>query len=63
MDALNLTLRAVAEPGDVVAVESPTYFGVLQALEAVRLRVVEVPADPRTGINLDLLERAIRRIA
>src|SRR5207247_5233248 len=38
MDGLNLALRAVAEPGDVVAVESPTYFGVLQALESVRLR-------------------------
>ena len=61
MDALNLALRAVTEPGDVVAVESPTYFGVLQALEAVGLRVIEVPADPSTGIDLDLLERAIRR--
>src|SRR5262245_15491985 len=61
MDALNLALRAVAEPGDVVAVESPTYFGVLQAIESVHLRAVEVPADPRTGIDLGLLERAIRR--
>jgi DNA-binding transcriptional MocR family regulator len=61
MDALNLALRAVAEPGDVVAVESPTYFGVLQALESVHMRVVEVPADPRTGFDLGLLERAIRR--
>ena len=61
MDALNLSLRAVARPGDVVAVESPTYFGVLQAIEAVGLQVVEIPADARTGIDLGLLERAIRR--
>jgi DNA-binding transcriptional MocR family regulator len=61
MDGLNLALRAVAEPGDVVAVESPTYFGILQAIESVHLRAIEVPADPRTGIDLDLLERAIRR--
>ena len=61
MDGLNLALRAVAEPGDVVAVESPTYFGVLQAIESVHLRAIEVPADPRTGFDLALLERAIRR--
>jgi DNA-binding transcriptional MocR family regulator len=61
MDGLNLTLRAVAAPGGVVAVESPTYFGVLQVLEALGLRAVEVPADPRSGIDLGLLDRAIRR--
>jgi DNA-binding transcriptional MocR family regulator len=61
MDALNLALRAVVAPGGVVAVESPTYFGVLQVLEALGLRAVEVPADPRSGIDLGLLDRAIRR--
>jgi DNA-binding transcriptional MocR family regulator len=61
LDALNLALRAVASPGEIIAVECPTYFGVLQALEAVGLRAVEVPADPRTGIDLNLLEHAIRR--
>ncbi len=61
MDGLNLALRAVAEPGDVVAVESPTYFGVLQAIESAHLRAMEVPADPRTGLDLDMLARAIRR--
>jgi len=60
LDALNLALRAVASPGDVVAVESPTYFGVLQALEAVGLRAIEVPTDPRSGIDLGLLERTLR---
>jgi DNA-binding transcriptional MocR family regulator len=61
MEALNLALRAVAAPGDVVGVESPTYFGVLQALEALGIRALEVPADPRTGIDLNLLAHAVRR--
>jgi DNA-binding transcriptional MocR family regulator len=61
IDALNLALRAVAAPGDVVAVESPTYFGVLQVLEALGLRAVEVPADSHSGIDLGLLDRAIKR--
>src|SRR5690606_275916 len=30
MEALTLALRAVARPGDTIAVESPTYFGFLQ---------------------------------
>jgi DNA-binding transcriptional MocR family regulator len=61
MQALNLCLMAVARKGDVVAVESPTYFGILQAIEALGLRAVEVPAHPRTGIDLDKLDDAARR--
>jgi len=61
LEALNLALRAITRPGDVVAVESPTYFGVLQAIEALGLRAVEVPSDPRRGVDLALLERALRR--
>ena len=61
IDALNLALRAVVAPGGVVAVESPTYFGVLQVLEALGLRAVEVPADSQSGIDLGLLDRAIKR--
>jgi DNA-binding transcriptional MocR family regulator len=61
MQALNLALLAVAKPGEVVALESPTYFGILQAVEALGMRVVAIPTHPRTGIALDLLERAITR--
>ena len=64
-EALALCLRAVTKPGDVVAVESPTYFGVLQAIEEQRLRALEIPMHPRDGMDLDALERAVksRRIA
>jgi DNA-binding transcriptional MocR family regulator len=61
LEALNLALRTVTKPGDIVAVESPTYFGVLQAIEALGLRAVEVPSHPKDGVDLALLERAIRR--
>ena len=60
MEALNLAIRAVAKPGDVVAVESPTYFGILQVLESLGMRVLEVPAHPQRGIDLDRLEQGIR---
>ena len=60
-EALNLCLMAVARRGDIVAVESPTFFGVLQMLEAHGLRALEIPCDTRDGMRLDALEAGIRR--
>lgn len=60
-EALALSLRAVTQPGDVVAIEAPTYFGLLQTLETLRLRAVEIPMHPRDGMDLDALERALQR--
>ncbi|TWG79238.1 DNA-binding transcriptional MocR family regulator [Cupriavidus gilardii J11] len=57
-EALNLALRAVAGPGDVIAVESPTYYGLLQILESLGMRALEVPTSPQTGISLEALELA-----
>ncbi|MYN41716.1 aminotransferase class I/II-fold pyridoxal phosphate-dependent enzyme [Duganella sp. FT109W] len=58
-EALNLCLQAVAPPGSVIAVESPTYYALLQAIERMRMQVVEIPTDPVAGIDLAALERAI----
>jgi DNA-binding transcriptional MocR family regulator len=60
-EALSLAIRAVTKPGDVVAVESPTYFGLLQLLDDLRRRAIEIPMDPRNGMDLDALERTVRR--
>jgi len=59
-EALMLALRAVAKPGDVIAVESPAYFGVLQQIETLGLRALEIPTQPRTGLDVDAFEDAIR---
>ena len=61
MEALNLCLHAVARPGDVIAVESPTYFGVLEAIQSLGMRVIEIPTHPHEGMSLELLESAIRK--
>jgi DNA-binding transcriptional MocR family regulator len=45
----------VASPGDVLAVESPTYFVVLQIIESLGIKTVEIPTYPREGICLDAL--------
>jgi DNA-binding transcriptional MocR family regulator len=60
-EALVLAIRAVAVPGDVVAVESPGCFEMLDALQALHVRALEVPHVPGEGIDLGMLERAARR--
>jgi DNA-binding transcriptional MocR family regulator len=59
-EALNLCLRAVANPGDVIAIESPTFFGILQIIESLGMRVCEIPTYPREGICLDELEERLK---
>ena len=61
MEAVNLALQAVTQPGDTVAVETPTFFGLLRAVQNLGLRVLEVPVDPETGVDIDWLERAMER--
>jgi DNA-binding transcriptional MocR family regulator len=56
LEAINLCLRAVTQPGDTVALESPTYWGILQALELFGLKALEIPTHPRTGVSLDALD-------
>jgi len=60
-EAVSLCLRAVAEAGDTIAVESPCYYGTLQCIEALGLKVIELPSDPIQGTNLDALESALGR--
>ncbi|HZO03190.1 MAG TPA: PLP-dependent aminotransferase family protein [Burkholderiales bacterium] len=59
MEAINLALRACTKPGDLVALESPTYYGFLQILQSLGLRALEIPTHPRNGISLEALELAL----
>lgn len=59
-EALALCLRAVTQPGDTVAVESPAYYLMLQLLESLGLRALEIPTDPRSGMSIEALELASR---
>ena len=61
VEALSLCLKAITKPGDAVAIESPTYFAIFQVMESHGLKVVEIPTDPITGIDLEYLEQAIPR--
>jgi len=59
MEAITLALRALCQPGDTVAVESPSFYGALQALEALGLRPLELPTSPSTGLSVEALAMAL----
>lgn len=59
--AISLALRATTKPGDIVAVESPCYFGNLLLLESLGLKAIEVPSCPRDGMYPEALKEAIKQ--
>jgi DNA-binding transcriptional MocR family regulator len=61
LEALNLALQAVTRPGDVVAIEAPTFYGCLQAVESTGRRAIEIPTHPQHGVDVDQLERVLAR--
>jgi DNA-binding transcriptional MocR family regulator len=58
-EALDLALAAVTNRGDVVAVESPAYFGFLRLLATRGLKAIEVPVDSNRGLSLEALTVAL----
>lgn len=58
--AISLALRALTTPGDIVAVESPCYFGNLLLMESLGLKVVEISSCTRNGMDPKALENAIQ---
>jgi DNA-binding transcriptional MocR family regulator len=61
MEAIYLALRSVAQAGDTIALESPTYFHLLQVIESLGMRVLEIPSHPRTGISVEALDFATEK--
>jgi DNA-binding transcriptional MocR family regulator len=58
VDALQMSLRVLTRPGDLIATESPTYYGLLQLADLLGLKVIEIPSDPTTGISVEALRLA-----
>ncbi|MEO6490702.1 MAG: PLP-dependent aminotransferase family protein, partial [Ferruginibacter sp.] len=61
LEAITVCLKAVTSHGDTVAIESPTYFGINQAIESLGLKVLEIPSDPVNGIDLPYLQKALKK--
>jgi DNA-binding transcriptional MocR family regulator len=61
MEAISFCLQSTTKPGDAVATESPTFYGIFRVMQSLGLKVVEVPSDPTTGIDLNYLSQAITK--
>ena len=63
MNGVYNCLMAVTQPGDSVAVDSPVYFGILQAIQLLGLKAVEIPTHPITGVDLDALKKVLPKLS
>jgi len=59
MEAITLSLQVLTRPGDAVLVERPTYYGLMQAIQARGLKVVEIPNCCDDGPDLELALKAL----
>ncbi|SFD80297.1 DNA-binding transcriptional regulator, MocR family, contains an aminotransferase domain [Phytobacter palmae] len=59
--ALSIALLSVCKPGDIVAVESPSYYGTMQLLRGFGIKAMEIPTDPDTGMSIEALELALEQ--
>ncbi|MWL73103.1 aminotransferase class I/II-fold pyridoxal phosphate-dependent enzyme, partial [Escherichia coli] len=59
--ALSLALLTICKPGDIVALESPSFYGTMQMLRGLGIKAIEIPTDPGTGISVEALELALEQ--
>lgn len=58
-EALLLALQAVADKGDVIAVESPTYHGMLELIHSLGMLAIEIETCPEEGVTLSALRQTL----
>lgn len=61
MEALSLAIRATTKEGDIVAIENPVFFGLINLLRQLKRKVIEIPTSITTGMDLDVLEKVVRK--
>ncbi len=59
-EALSIALQCVAKSGDVIAVESPCFFGIIELIETLGMQALEIYTCTEDGVCLDDLTKAIK---
>jgi len=62
-EALAIALLSCAREGDLIAVESPTYHGMLELIESCGMLAVEIETCAEDGVSLAALAKALDRHA
>lgn len=57
LQALTIALRSVTKAGDVVAIDSPCVFSVLEVITNLGLKVIEIPVDQKTGFDMEYFRK------
>lgn len=60
-EALSCSMRSITEVGDIIAIESPSYYGSMQTIQALGLKALEIPTHPETGISIEAFEMALEQ--
>lgn len=60
LDALNLSLQALTQPGDYILLQETIFYGAWQVAERLGLKVVTLPEHPIDGFDLDAFEHALQ---
>ena len=58
--ALDLLLKALIDPGDVILVESPTFLGAIQAMRIYKAQLIAMPMD-EGGVIVDEVEKLVKQ--
>lgn len=58
LQSLTIALKSVTKPGDIVAVDSPCVFSVLEVITNLELKVVEIPVSCDSGFDLESFRTA-----
>jgi DNA-binding transcriptional MocR family regulator len=61
MSAISYCLMTLTKRGDTIAVESPCFYGILQLAQSLGLKILELPTDPQTGVDMDSLKKIVQK--
>jgi DNA-binding transcriptional MocR family regulator len=60
-EALSIALQCVAKRGDIIAIESPCFFGIIELIETLGMKALEVYTCTDDGVCLNSLAEAIEQ--
>jgi len=60
-EALSIALQCVAKRGDIIAVESPCYFGLIELIESLGMKALEVYTCTEDGVCITELEQVLNK--
>jgi DNA-binding transcriptional MocR family regulator len=61
MSAISYCLMALTKRGDTIAVESPCFYGILQLAQSLGLKILELPTNPQTGVEMEPLRKIVQK--